>query len=534
MPSCVFGTALREPVMIDEGVREQLKSVFTKLEGEVTLSHDESPHEKQAELLELLKDVASASSKIKVTPSGKTSLVPQFAILSGNSKTGIKFKGIPGGHEFTSLILAILNSDGKGKMPDASLSGRVKAIKGPVRIRTYISLSCENCPNVVQTLNQMALIHPDFEHEMIDGAFAEKEIEQLGIQGVPAVIVGENLLHSGKIEFLDLLTKLEENFGTEATATNVASMPQDLGAYDVVVIGGGPAGASAAIYSSRKGLKTVLLTERLGGQVQDTKGIENLISVPYTEGPQLSAQLYQHVAAYPITVLDQRRVAHIQTMGTKKIILESGEFLTTESVIVTTGAKWRELGIPGEREYIGRGVAFCPHCDGPFYKGKKVAVIGGGNSGVEAAIDLASMTSEVVLFEFQDKLKADEILIKKLKSLPNVTIVTNAKTKQILGNGQKVIGMEYEDRASGVFKSIELDGVFVQIGLLPNSSFLKGVVDLTPFGEIVVDQKGRTSVPGVYAAGDVTTTPYKQIVIAIGEGAKTALAAFEDRMRASG
>jgi alkyl hydroperoxide reductase subunit F len=298
----------------------------------------------------------------------------------------------------------------------------------------------------------------------------------------------------------------------------------------VVVVGGGPAGASAAIYSVRKGLKTALLAEKIGGQVQETKGIENLISVTYTEGPQLAAQLAQHLAAYPVQIFENRKVKSIKKDGDKKIELESGEFITAGSVIVTTGAKWRELGIPGEKEYLGRGVAFCPHCDGPFYKGKKIAVIGGGNSGVEAAIDLAGIVREVVLFEYMDQLKADKILVDKLKSLPNVSIVTNAKTQAIKGDGQKVNSLEYLDRKSNEPKSISLDGVFIQIGLLPNSSFLKDVVELTSFGEVVVDNKGRTSVPGIYAAGDVTTTPYKQIIIALGEGAKAALAAFEDRM----
>jgi alkyl hydroperoxide reductase subunit F len=303
--------------------------------------------------------------------------------------------------------------------------------------------------------------------------------------------------------------------------------------HDVLVIGGGPAGASAAIYSVRKGLSTALITEKIGGQVQETKGIENLISVTYTEGPQLAAQLNQHVASYPIKVLENRRVKHIKTQGVKAIELESGEHLTADSIIVTTGAKWRELNIEGEKEYIGRGVAFCPHCDGPYYKGKKVAVVGGGNSGVEAAIDLAGIVREVVLFEYNDKLKADQILVDKLKSLPNVSIVTNATTQKILGDGQKVTQLEYVDRSLSRTEKMDLDGIFVQIGLVPNSQFLKDTVNLTKFGEIVVDEKGRTSQPGIYAAGDVTTTPYKQIVIAMGEGAKAALASFEDRMYAT-
>jgi NADH-dependent peroxiredoxin subunit F len=514
--------------MLDLNLKDQLKSHFSKIENNVTLLYDESSHSSQSELLEMLNEVATTCSKITVASSNKKTDSPQFKIVYNGVPTGISFKGIPGGHEFSSLVLAILNTDGKGKFPDKFLIERIKNIKGPIRIKTFISLSCENCPVVVQALNQMALLHPDFEHEMIDGAYAQDEVSALSLQGVPSVIVNSQLIHSGKAQLLDLVEKLEKTFGT--TEKDSQGLGQNLGHFDVVVIGGGPAGASAAIYSARKGLKTALLAERIGGQVQDTKGIENLISIPYTEGPQLSAQLLAHMSAYPITLFEQRRVANIKTTQEKTINLTSGELLKAESIIVTTGAKWRELGIPGEKEYIGRGVAFCPHCDGPFYKGKKVAVVGGGNSGVEAAIDLAGITREVILFEFQENLKADQILIDKLKSLPNVSIITSAKTKEIIGNGQKVVAVEYENRKDGKTIRVELDGIFIQIGLLPNSSFLKGVVELTPFGEIIVDEKGRTSVSGIYAAGDVTTTPYKQIVIAMGEGAKAALASFEDRM----
>lgn len=356
-------------------------------------------------------------------------------------------------------------------------------------------------------------------------------MQSLGIQGVPTLVANSKMFHSGHIQLLDLVAKLEETFGTEEDQSPAEPLNVNLGHFDVLVIGGGPAGASAAIYSVRKGLSTALITEKIGGQVQETKGIENLISVTYTEGPQLAAQLYQHVASYPIKALENRRVKSIRPSGKlKSITLESGEHLTADAVIVTTGAKWRELGVEGEKEYLGRGVAFCPHCDGPYYKGKKIAVIGGGNSGVEAAIDLAGIVREVVLFEYNPQLKADQILVDKLKSMPNVSIVTNAKTNKILGDGKKVIQIEYLDRSTEKMEKMDLDGVFVQIGLVPNSHFLKDTIQLTKFGEIIVDEKGRTSMPGIYAAGDVTTTPYKQIVIAMGEGAKAALAAFEDRM----
>jgi len=499
---------------------DQLKTVFSKLENEIELTYYQSSHEKQAELLEMLNDLHIASPKIKITKCLEESLVPRFFIKN------IMFTGIPGGHEFTSLVLAILNSDKKGKLPDEQIITRIKNLKGPIKIKTYISLSCENCPEVVQALNLMAIFHQDFRHEMIDGGLLQEEIEKLGIQGVPSVMDGEKLISAGKVNFIDLLKKLESHFGIHESEKKSI----DLGNYDVVVVGGGPAGASSAIYAARKGLKTLMIADKIGGQVQDTKGIENLLSVPYTEGPQLAAKLAQHVSEYKIPILEHRRVANVIEGKLKEIKLDSGEFLQTKSLIIATGAKWRELGIPGEKDYIGRGVAFCPHCDGPYYKGKDIAVVGGGNSGVEAAIDLAGIVKSVTLFEFASELKADKVLVDKLKSLPNVTILTNAKTTQILGDGKKVVGLEYENRATLELNLIDLDGVFVQIGLIPNSQFIKTVVETNKFGEIIIDSKCRTNVKGIYAAGDVTTVPFKQIIIAMGEGAKAALSAFEDQM----
>jgi NADH-dependent peroxiredoxin subunit F len=514
--------------MLDKDLIEQLKTVYAALEAPVELVYDNSSHSNQGELVSMLEGLASASTLIQAKPSGADSPVPAFRIERSGRPKGIAFRGIPGGHEFTSLVLAILNADNKGKMPDEGLRARIRALKGPVRIKTYISLTCENCPDVVQALNQMALVHEDFEHEMVDGAYAQDEIAALGVQGVPSLVIGSKMIHSGRIHFLDLLTKLEAELGSAPSAASAVS--RDLGHFDVVVLGGGPAGVSAAIYAVRKGFKTALLAERMGGQVKDTKGIENLISVVYTEGPELADQLQKHLAAYPVTLFDQRRVARIS--ADKKIQLEGGESLSAESVIIATGAKWRELGVPGEKEYLGRGVAYCPHCDGPFYKGKKIAVVGGGNSGVEAAIDLAGIAGSVVLLEYNGELRADKVLVDKLNSLSNTSVITNAKTQELVGDGQKIVSLRYTDRASDEEKSFQVDGVFIQIGLLPNSGFAKEALELTKFGEIVVDPKGRTSVPGIYAAGDVTTVPYKQIVIAMGEGAKVALAVFEDRMYA--
>ncbi|MGE9743891.1 alkyl hydroperoxide reductase subunit F [Bdellovibrio bacteriovorus] len=518
--------------MLDSSLLEQLRSVFGSLENTVELVYENSSHEDQKDLLDMLQSVASTSDKITLTQNTSgTSPMPQFRIDYKGKHTGIVFKGIPGGHEFTSLILAILNTDGKGKLLDSVIADRVRRLNKNITIQSYISLTCENCPEVVQALNQIALIHGSLRHEIIDGGYVQDDIRTLGIQGVPSLVANAKMFHSGRIQLLDLVNKLESTFGVDANAAPSEPVNKNLGHFDVLVIGGGPAGASAAIYTVRKGLSTAMITEKIGGQVQETKGIENLIGVTYTEGPQLAAQLNQHIASYPVKVLENRRVKKIHTESKVKAIeLESGEHLTADAIIVTTGAKWRELGVEGEKEYLGRGVAYCPHCDGPFYKGKKVAVIGGGNSGVEAAIDLAGIVREVVVFEYNDQLKADKILVDKLKSLPNVSIVTSAKTEKVIGDGNKVQQIQYLDRSLNKEEKMDLDGIFVQIGLVPNSQFLKETVELTKFGEIIVDEKGRTSAKGIYAAGDVTTTPYKQIVIAMGEGAKAALAAFEDRM----
>ena len=516
--------------MLDTQLMQQLSQHFQSLGAPIELVVQRSDHPQQGELLELLTQVASTSPQLALQRSATPAEVPTFAVHRGREPTGIRFRGVPGGHEFSSLVLAILNAGGQGKLPDPGLTRRIRALPSGVELRTYVSLSCENCPDVVQALNQVALVHGDLTHTMVDGALVESEVQELGLQGVPSVVVGDALLHSGRATLAELLAQLEGRLGQPA----LPAEPTDLGRFDVAVVGGGPAGVSAAIYSARKGLRTALLAERLGGQVQETKGIENLISVIYTEGPALSSSLEQHVRHYNIDVLEHRRVQHLTPAeeGTGyRLGLDSNEHLQAERVIVATGARWRELGVPGEKEYIGRGVAFCPHCDGPYYKGKRVAVVGGGNSGVEAAIDLAGLCSDVVVLEFMDTLRADSVLVDRLKSLPNVRIVTLAKTTEVLGDGERVVGLNYEDRVSGQSQRLDLDGVFVQIGLSPNSGLVKDQVETTRFGEIVVDAQGRTSLPGIYAAGDVTTVPYKQIVIAMGEGAKVALAAFEDSIR---
>ncbi len=513
--------------MLDDAIIQQLTSLFADI-APLRLAYRPCAHDKQAELLEMLNAVAATSPHLTAVEDGEPSDVPRFQLQRADgSDTGVHFTGIPGGHEFTSLILAILNADGKGRLPDEAFQGRIRRLKGPVRVRTFMSLSCENCPDVVQALNLMALLHHDFVHDAVDGSYVPDEVERLHIRGVPAVIMDDELVSSGKATLASLLERLEDKLGSEEATAEV-----DLGLYDIVVVGGGPAGVSSAIYTARKGLKTLVLTDRLGGQLQDTASIENMISVPYTEGPRLSADLGKHLEAAGVQLLEHRRVNKVVPGGKDAPVhleLDSGEVLDAASLIVATGAAWRTLNVPGEKDYLGRGVAFCAHCDGPMFKGKDVAVIGGGNSGVEAAIDLAGIVKSVTVLEFMDQFKADQVLLDKLAALPNTRTITHAATKEVLGDGTKVTGMTWEDRSDGTVHQLDVDGVFVQIGLVPNSAFVKDVVKTNRYGEIEVDVKGRTDVPNIYAAGDVTTVPYKQIVVALGEGAKAGLAAFEDR-----
>lgn len=510
--------------MLDQQTKDQLKSVFSSISNPIELIIHDDQSKTAQEMKALIGGVVETSNQLSQTIVSADHL--QLDLTYNGQPTGVIFRGVPGGHEFTSLILAILHADGQGKWPDEGIVNRMKAIKGPVKLTTYIALSCTNCPDVVQALNQMAFVHDQFSHEMVDGGIYAEEVKARGIQGVPAVFAGDEMIHVGKASLIELLEKLEAHFGKEAVSPNAT--PQ---AFDVVVAGGGPAGVSAAIYSARKGLKTALVAERLGGQVKDTKGIENMISQIYTEGPNLANDLEKHLREYEVTVLEHRRIESLEKGGEKRITLTGGEVITAPSVIIATGAKWRELGVEGEKEYLGRGVAFCPHCDGPFYKGRDVAVIGGGNSGVEAAIDLAGICNKVTLIEFAEELKADEVLVKALAKHPNIEVKTNRLTKEIVGDGQQVTGLNLTNRANEATEAINLDGVFVQIGLVPNSGFAKEVVKINRFGEIETDGHCRTSEPGIYAAGDVSTVPYKQIIISMGEGAKAALSAFDDRVR---
>ena len=513
--------------MLETALKEQLKGIFSALEANFTFDISaSSQHENRSELLELLQEVASCSQHIDCQVKEGESL--EFTLWKNGERTGIKFRGVPNGHEFTSLLLAILNLDGKGKnFPDEGVCNRVRALKGPVRLTTYVSLTCTNCPDVVQALNAMATLNPEITHEMVDGALFQDEVEALKIQGVPSVFADGKLLHVGRGEFGELLSKLEAQYGVrEETVVSEAKE------YDVVVAGGGPAGVSAAIYSARKGLRVVIVAERVGGQVKETVGIENLISVPETTGSQLADNLKTHLMRYPVDLLEHRRIEKVEVDGPlKRLTTSVGEQIMAPALIIATGASWRKLNVPGEEAHLGRGVAFCPHCDGPFYKGKHVAVVGGGNSGIEAAIDLAGICSKVTVFEFMEELKADRVLQEKVKSLPNVEIFVSSQTTEVVGDGNKMTALRVKDRTSGEERLVEVDGVFVQIGLSANSSVFCEAVETNRVGEIVIDEHCRTNVPGIYAAGDVSTVPYKQIIIAMGEGAKAALSAFEDRMR---
>lgn len=512
--------------MLDSDIITQVKDIFSRLESRYTFSITYSSDRNEArEMIEFINDVANCSDKLSCLQNiAEQPGLLQFSILKNDSETGITFRGIPNGHEFTSLLLAILNLDGQGKnLPDRTIINRIRNLQGNIRLQTYVSLTCTNCPEIVQSLNIIAMFNPDISHEMIDGALFQSETDTMNIQAVPTVFANGRMLHVGRGSLGELLEKLETHFGSLPSTGDTAQE------FDLIVLGGGPAGASAAIYAARKGLNVAMIAERIGGQVKETVGIENLISVPHTTGSQLADNLRDHINRYPIAVFENRRIASSDIIGkTKTITVTGGETFTAPAVIIATGASWRKLGVEGETEYIGRGVAFCPHCDGPLYTGRHVAVIGGGNSGIEAALDLSGICSKVTVFEYADVLKADNVLQEKVCNIPNIEIITSVETTGIIGDGNKVTSMRVKDRTTGIENTYPIDGIFVQIGLSANSRPFKDVLETTSIGEIKVDESCRTSIPGVYAAGDVSTVPYKQIIIAMGEGAKAALSAFDD------
>jgi NADH-dependent peroxiredoxin subunit F len=523
--------------MLDDALKTQLKAYLERLARPVHLVASVDDGDKSRELLELLQDIAAQSDKVGIeVRRDDNERKPSFAVASPGHDIHLRFAGIPLGHEFTSLVLALLQAGGHPSKAAPELLEQVRHLRGDsadgkLRFETYFSLSCQNCPDVVQALNLAAVLNPDIEHVAIDGALFQDEVEAREIMSVPAVFLNGEPFEQGRMSLEQIVARLDTGAGKREAAAIDAREP-----FDVLVVGGGPAGAAAAIYAARKGIRTGVAAERFGGQVLDTMAIENFVSVQATEGPKLAAQLEQHVRQYEVDIMNLQRAEALLPGddGITTVRLANGASLRGRSVILSTGARWRQMGVPGEDQYRNKGVAYCPHCDGPLFKGKRVAVIGGGNSGVEAAIDLAGLVRHVTLIEFDKQLRADEVLQRKLRSLGNVTVVTSGQTLEVLGDGNRVNALAYRDRVGGDTHRIELEGVFVQIGLLPNTEWLRGTVALSPRGEIEVDDAGRTSLPGVFAAGDATTTPYKQIVTAMGDGAKAALSAFDHLIRSTG
>jgi alkyl hydroperoxide reductase subunit F len=517
--------------MLDANLKAQLKSYLERVTQPIELVASLDDGAKSQELLSLLKDIDALSDKITLRDDGHDSRKPSFSINRPGADIGVRFAGLPMGHEFTSLVLALLQVGGHPSKASAEVIEQIQALEGDFHFETYFSLSCQNCPDVVQALNLMAVLNPNVRHVAIDGALFQDEVEKRQVMAVPSVYLNGENFGQGRMGLEEILAKLDTGAGArQAEKLNAKE------AFDVLVIGGGPAGAAAAVYAARKGIRTGVAAERFGGQVLDTMAIENFISVKETEGPKLAMALEEHVKQYEVDIMNLQRAEKLipgVDGGLHEVRFASGASLKAKSLILATGARWREMNVPGEQQYRNRGVAYCPHCDGPLFKGKRVAVIGGGNSGVEAAIDLAGIVSHVTLIEFDSQLRADAVLQRKLHSLPNVKVIANALTTEVTGDGQKVNGLVYKDRVSDVLHTLELEGIFVQIGLLPNTDWLKGTIELSPRGEIVVDARGETSQAGIFAAGDVTTAPYKQIIIAMGEGAKASLAAFDHLIRTS-
>lgn len=508
-------------MILDADIKAQLDQYLQLLENDILLKVSAGTDELSKDMLALVDELATMSAKIKVE---NTTLerTPSFSVNRIGEDTGVTFAGIPLGHEFTSLVLALLQVSGRAPKVDQKIIDQVKSIQGEYHFETYVSLSCHNCPDVVQALNVMSVLNPGITHTMIDGAAFKEEVESKNVMAVPTVLLNGEPFGSGRMSLEEILAKM----GSTPDASELSNKDP----FDVLVIGGGPSGASAAVYAARKGIRTGIVAERFGGQIMDTLGIENFISVKYTEGPKLAASLEEHVKEYDIDVMNLQRAKRLEKKDLIEVELESGAVLKSKSVILSTGARWRNVGVPGEAEFKNKGVAYCPHCDGPLFEGKHVAVIGGGNSGIEAAIDLAGIVKHVTVIEFAAELKADSVLQDRLYSLPNTTVIKNAQTKEITGT-DKVNGITYIDRDTKEEHHVELQGVFVQIGLVPNTDWLGETIERTRTGEIVVDKRGATNLPGVFAAGDCTDSAYKQIIISMGSGATAALGAFDYLIR---
>ncbi|MGB6310264.1 MAG: alkyl hydroperoxide reductase subunit F [Steroidobacteraceae bacterium] len=517
--------------MLDSNLKAQLKGYMQRISRPVEIVASVDDSDASREMLDLLTEIETVSELIQVeVRRGDAEVRPSFALRGPGAGPRVRFAGLPMGHEFTSLVLALLQTGGYPPKVAPALAETIRGLDVDCHFETFVSLSCQSCPDVVQALNLMAVLNPKVRHTMIDGAVFQAEVERRQVMAVPTVFLNGRPFAQGRMELAEILAKLDAGSAAREGSRLSAKAP-----FDILVVGGGPAGAAAAIYAARKGIRTGIATERLGGQLLDTVGIENFISVKETEGHKLASGLEQHVTTYDVDVMNLQRAETLipapQSGDLIEVKLAGGGSLKARSVIVATGARWREINVPGEREYRNRGVAYCPHCDGPLFKGKRVAVIGGGNSGVEAAIDLAGLVSHVWLIEYDAQLRADAVLVRKLKSLSNVTIITGAQTTEVTGDGERVNGLAYKERQSGERRSLDLAGVFVQIGLVPNTDWLKGTLSLSQRGEIEVDARGQTSLPGVFAAGDCTVVPYKQIVIAVGEGAKASLSAFDHLIR---
>jgi NADH-dependent peroxiredoxin subunit F len=520
----------KDHTMLDDSLKTQLKAYLERVTQPFEIVASLSDSDSSREMQGLLQDVVALSDKITLRTDGSDARKPSFSLNRLGYNMGLRFAAIPLGHEFTSLVLALLWVGGHPPKVEPEVIEQIRKLDGDYNFEVYMSLSCHNCPDVVQALSLMAVLNPKVRVTTIDGALFQDEVSQREIMAVPSIFLNGEVFGSGRMGVEEIVAKLDTGAAARDAAKLSAKDP-----YDVLIVGGGPAGAAAAVYAARKGIRTGIAAERFGGQVNDTVAIENFISVPETDGPKFAAALEQHVKAYNVDIMNLQRADKLipasEPGGLIEVQLANGGSLKSRSVILSTGARWRNVNVPGEAQYKNKGVAYCPHCDGPLFKGKRVAVIGGGNSGVEAAIDLAGIVAHVTLLEFGDALRADAVLVTKLKSLPNVSIHTQAQTTEITGDGTRVNGLRYTDRATGEAHHVALEGVFVQIGLVPNTEWFKGTVELSKHGEIVVDAKGATNVPGVFAAGDVTTVPYKQIIIATGEGAKAALSAFDYLIR---
>ncbi len=517
--------------MLDEQLKTQLAAYLERVQQpfELVASLDDS--ETARDMRELLTTIQSLrSDKITLRTDGNDARKPSFSLQRVGATNSLRFAGLPLGHEFTSLVLALLWTGGHPPKVEQDVIDSIKALDGDFNFEVYMSLTCHNCPDVVQALSLMAIVNPKIKTTVIEGGAFQQEVTEREIMAVPMVFLNGQVFGSGRMSIEEIVAKLDTGAAAREAAKLSAKAP-----YDVLIVGGGPAGAAAAVYAARKGIRTGVAAERFGGQVNDTLAIENYISVLETDGPKFAAALEAHTRAYGVDIMNLQRADKLipaaEPGGLISVQMANGATLQSKTVILSTGARWRNVNVPGEAEYKNKGVAYCPHCDGPLFKGKRTAVIGGGNSGVEAAIDLAGIVAHVTLIEFADQLKADAVLVNKLKSLPNVTIHTNAQTTEITGADGKVNGLKYKDRATNVEHLVPLEGVFVQIGLVPNTEWLKGTVDLSKFGEIIVDSHGRTNIPGVFAAGDCTTVPFKQIVIAAGDGSKAALSAFDHLIR---